>query len=284
VKKSKKKIEGFDIFLVVFLGLICIIMLYPFWYTFIGSIIPYSEYLSKTFLLFPNKIDLSAYRQIFESGDILRPLFVTAFVTIVGTFLCTFFTATAAYALSKKFPGSALIVNLIILTMVLRPGLIPQYINLKRLGLINSIWVYILPTLIIVYNFVIMRTSFAAFPKDIEESARIDGCSEYGIFFKFVIPLSKAILATVALFYAVQLWNTYSASVFYVTDNKLKTIQEYLSRIIMEDPEANTEEVKIFSETVKLANVIVSVTPILIVYPFLQKYFVKGVMIGSVKG
>lgn len=281
---GNKKNTVFDIFLYVFFVIIGIMMLYPFWYTFVGSIIPQSEYLSKIILLYPSKIDLIAYKQIFQAGDIFRHLFVTAFITVVGTFCSLFVTATAAYALSKEFPGSKLIMNLIVVTMVLIPGLIPTYINLKNLRLINSIWVYILPLLLIVYNFIIMRTAFLAFPQDIEESARIDGCSEFGIFFKIVLPLSKAILATVGLFYAVRLWNTYSESVFFVTNNNLKTIQEYLSRIIMEDPEATAENVRIFSETTKLANVIISVTPILVIYPFLQKYFVKGAMIGSIKG
>lgn len=286
-----KRVSSFDIFNYTFFVIICLIMLYPLWYTVAASFMKESEYLSKSVILFTTRPTLRAYEKIFEDGRIFTHFRVTIFVTIVGTVFSLMFTAFSAYGLSKRFFGSAFILYLAVFTMFLRPGLIPNYLNLKSLGLINNLAVYIIPYSINTFYMIILRTHFRDFPQELEESAKIDGCREIGIFFKIVLPLSKPILAAIGLFFAVQFWNTYTQSVFFITDPKKKTVQEYLQKLVSDSTDleslmmsTETEDETFNAETLRLANVVMVLTPILMVYPFLQKYFVKGLMIGAIKG
>jgi putative aldouronate transport system permease protein len=208
-------------------------------------------------------------------------------ITVFGTLYSLLFTAFSAYGLSKKFPGSRLIMILIVFTMFFSGGLIPQYVLYRNLRLINNILVYILPASVNTFNLIVMRTYFMGFVPDIEEAARIDGCSTFGIFFRIVLPLSAPILATIGLFYAVSYWNTFFPSVFFITDNNLRTLQDFLYRIVMV---TDAEDLGLYASktvsmsSVKMATTIMVILPILIVYPLLQKYFVQGATIGAVKG
>jgi ABC-type glycerol-3-phosphate transport system permease component len=287
------KKDPFQVVLILFFVVLAFSMLYPFWHTMMGSIMPYSEYLRKSFLIWTTSPTLENYQHILEQGDIFSPMRVTVFITIVGTLSSLLFTAYAAYGLSKRFPGSVLIMVLIVITMFVNPGLIPRYLVMKKLGLLNSYLVYLLPfpALCNTFNLIIMRTYFGAFSREVEESALMDGCSHFGVFFRIVLPLSKPILATIALFYAVQFWNTFFQSLFFVTDPDKQTLQHYLYAIVRDQLDQRELEAgadlggqKMYLQTLKLANVMVTVIPIIVVYPFLQKYFVKGIMIGSIKG
>lgn len=288
---NKKKVNIFTAFNYIFFIIICLITFYPLWYAIVASFMPEYEYLSTKFVLFPRNPTIGAYLKIFEDGRIFSHLKVTLFITIVGTTVSLFMTAFCAYGLSKKFFGSTIITYLTVFTMFIKPGLIPDYMTLKNLGLINNIMVYILPSMVNIFYLTIMRSNFKEFPKELEESAKIDGYNEIDIFFKIVLPLSKPILAAIGLFFAVQYWNTYMQSVFYITAPNLKTVQEYIKKLVSDVTDmqslmmaSESGDSEFSQETLRLANVVLVLVPILMVYPFLQKYFVKGLMVGAVKG
>jgi len=283
--------ESFDIVNVAVLLLICLMMAYPLWYTIVGSLMEESEFLQKRFLLYPERPTLEGYKRIFEDGTIFIHYRVTVLITILGTVFSLFVTAVGAYGLSKKFFGSKFLVYMMVFTMFIRPGLIPDYLNLKSLGLINNFFVYILPSAINTFYLVIMRNYFMDFPAELEEAARIDGSTEFNTFIRIVLPLSMPVLAAIGLFFAVQYWNTYMQSVFFITDKNLKTVQEYLQKLVTDSTNieslmssAEVEDAKFSAETLRLANIVLVLVPIVLVYPFLQKYFIRGLMIGAVKG
>lgn len=271
----------------VFFILMCVLMLYPFWHTIIGSLLRYDEYFSKTVFLWAANPTLEAYRVILGTGLITAPMINTIFITVLGTFLSLFVTAFVAYGLSKEFPGKTLIMSLIVFTMFFKGGIIPNYILYKQMGLINNRAVLILPVLINTFNLIVLKTQFSGFPAELEEAARIDGCKEYGIFLRIVLPLSVPMLITIGLFYAVSYWNTFFPSLFYITKDSLRTLQDYLYRIVKTQ---NAEDLGMYVsrtvslESVRMAAIVMVIAPIIVVYPFLQRYFVKGAMVGAIKG
>lgn len=283
-----------DLFLLVFFTTASLVTLYPFWHCLVGSLIPYHIYMQKVLMLWPDNLTFDAYAFVLKQGQIFNPLKVTVAITVVGTLANLMVTTFVAYGLSKKFPGSVLITYMVVFTMFVSAGLIPNYLLYKQLNLINSIGVYIIPCLINTFYLIIMRTYFSGFPGEVEEAAHIDGYSDFGIFFRIVLPLSKPMLAAIALFTAVDYWNTFSQSVFFITDFNKKTLQDFLYMMINDNAMngagtgmstmAGSLGKTVFAETIKLANTVISVIPILIVYPFLQKYFTSGIMIGAIKG
>lgn len=279
-----RKIHPFRVLNYLFFSCVGVLMIYPFWHTLVGSMISFHEYSKYKLLLFPRHPTFEAYQEIFAAGDIFGPLRVTMFVTVVGTAASLFMTTYTAYGLSKNFLGSKAIMTFIVLTMFINGGLIPQYVLLRELQLINTVWVYIVPALINTFFLIIMRTNFIGFSRELEEAARVDGCNEFGVFFKIVLPLSKPMLATIGLFYAVAFWNTFFASIMFVTDASKKTLYEYVYKIVSNTEGSQFTVSVAFSVATKFANIVVAVLPIILVYPFLQKYFVRGTMIGAVKG
>lgn len=290
-QKKLKGITPVDVALVIFFALLAVITLYPMWHCVVGSLMTYAEYMQKTLLIWPDELTLESYKFVFDQGKIYAPMKTTVLITIVGTVCNLVFVTWMAYGLSKKFPGSTLFTYIVVFTMFLNPGLIANYMLFRSLKLLNTLKVYILPYLINTFYLIILRTNFAGFPGELEEAARIDGASEYGTFFRIVLPLSKPILATIALFTAVDYWNTYAQSVYFVSDASKKTLQDYL-HMLLSNNSNNSAGAGIsvggmsvgFSETIKLANTVIAVLPILVVYPFLQKYFTNGFMIGALKG
>jgi putative aldouronate transport system permease protein len=289
----KKRIDVFDIINYTGFVFLCFLMIYPFWHCLAGSFMSFAEFTNTAFVLFPNRPTLSAYMAVFVSGQIFTPFLNTVVTTVINTVLSIFFTSYVAYGLSKKFPGQKLFMTLFIITMYVDAGLIPTYILFKQIHLINNYSVYIVPSLLSIWNLIIFRTSFMSFEPGLIEAAKIDGYSEFTIFLKIVLPLNMATIAALSLFTAVGSWNNLFTSLFFVTSNEKKLLQEYLYRILNETAKisgssANAavifNNVPIPKETVKLANTIVTIIPIVMVYPFLQKYFVKGVMIGAIKG
>jgi putative aldouronate transport system permease protein len=269
--------------------LLSLITIYPFWYTLVGSLVPFTEFSEKALLLIPDTITFSAYKQIFAADTIPNAYKITAFITIVGTVMNLLFTSLGAYVFSRKrLPGRTFFFMAIIFTMLFSGGLIPMYLTLQQYHLVNSVWVYIFPSLINTFYMIIMKTSFQQIPDSLEESAEIDGCTHFGILFRIYLPLSLPLLATIGLFYAVDKWNELFTALFFITDASKYTLQAVLYNMLT-SVDTTTQNVSsltsedLISEQVKLASIVVAVIPILLVYPFLQRYFIKGVLIGSIK-
>lgn len=287
--RGEKVFYAINYFLLTLLG---IAALYPFVNTVATSFSGSRAILAGEVVLFPVDFTVEAYKQITTAGRIFESMWNTVVLTLVGTALNMLFTIMCAYPLSKKyFPGKNLIVTLITITMFFGGGLIPTFILIKQLNLMDkyaALWVL---SLYSTYNMIILRTFFQELPAELEESAKIDGANDIVILFRIYLPLSKAVLATLTLFYAVGWWNSYMSPLLYISSPdktvlmlKLKQLLDQ-SRIAQDHPEEiGVVKQVIAPESFKAASIVVSTVPILCVYPFLQKYFVKGVVVGSIKG
>ena len=282
----------FTVFNYTFFTILCLLMVYPFWHVLMQSLSSTEMALKGGIFLWPKQFNLGTYKSVFKNPQIYSGYATTLFVTIIGTVLGTFLTATTAYPLSKTgLRGHKVIMLLILFTMIFNAGMIPNYLLIRNLGLYDSRWALILPLLVSAYNTVIMRSFFTSIPESLEESARIDGANDVRIFFSIILPLSKATIATIALFTAVMYWNDYMSTVLYIQSTDKWSMQMVLRNMLTNTQQAMQQagvNVRAQSDanavTIKAASIIVSTVPILIVYPFVQKYFVKGVMIGGVKG
>ncbi|WP_438347773.1 carbohydrate ABC transporter permease [Paenibacillus sp. FA6] len=282
----------FDIFNYLFLAIFALITLLPFIYIVAGSFATEAELAERDFFLFPRDISISAYQYIFSTNTIFRSMGVSIFITVVGTLTNLFFTLTMAYALSRKeLMGRNFVMNLIIFSMLFSGGMIPSYLVVKELGLINSYAAVILPGAISAFNLIVIRNFFQNLPPGLEESARIDGCTDVGVLWKIVIPLSMPIIATFGLFYAVGHWNNFFSALLYLNDHTKWPLQVMLREIVMlsqlsigDMSNIDPNFVKPPDQSVKMAVIIVGTLPILLVYPFLQKHFAKGALLGSIKG
>lgn len=281
----------FDVFNYLFLALFALCTVIPFIYILSASFATNTEVSTSLFFLIPHTFSLAAYKYIFSTDTIPISALVSIYVTVVGTIVNLFFTTTMAYALSRKqLVGRNLILNLVIFSMVFSGGMIPTYLVVKDLGLLNSFWSMMLPGAISAFDLIIVKKFFEELPNALVESASIDGCSDLGIFVRIILPLSKPVLATFALFYAVGHWNDFTSPLLYINDSSKWPLQLLLQQIVMlsqgnleNASEMASNYVPPPSQTVKMAVIVVSTVPVVLVYPFLQKYFVKGVMIGSIK-
>ena len=282
-----------DIMIGFLMLVICFVSLYPVWYTVIISFNDSSDALRGGIYWWPRKFSLESYKTVFQDTTIIRAFMVTVLRTLIGTVTSVFFTAMVGYALSKKhIMGNKFYTILGTITMFFTGGLIPSFITLKNLGLYNNFLVYIIPSLFNFYNMIIFRSFFNELPAGLEESARLDGANDLMIFIRIVIPLSAPVIATIALFNGVGHWNDYFTGVLYINDAELQPIQTYLFRIIASASASKTVVAmpagvtaqQVSSQSVRLATMVVTTFPIMCVYPFLQKYFVKGMLIGSIKG
>ncbi len=286
VGASDKIFNAVNLVIMVF---VLVVTLYPFWYVLVASFSSIDHVISSTVLLVPNGVHLDAYKQLFRNNMIPRAYFNTFFVTIAGTALSMLLSIIGAYVLSiRNLPGKTFLTFFVVFTMLFSGGMVPTYLVVSRLGLINSIWSLIIPGSISAYNMILMRNFFQNVPDGLYEAAVIDGIRPSGYLFRILLPLSTAAIATVTLFYAVSYWNDYFTSVLYVRDRELWPMQRVLREALL-TAESQTmlfddSKKSVPSETLKNAMIVVSVVPILCVYPFLQKYFVKGVMVGSMKG
>ncbi|SFL58370.1 putative aldouronate transport system permease protein [Paenibacillus sp. 1_12] len=249
------------------------------------------EILTRDFMLFPTVFTWDAYRFIFASDRITNSLAVTVLITVAGTAINLFFTSMMAYPLSRReLIGRKPIMMLILFTLLFSGGMIPTFLIVKSLGLLNSYWSLLLPGAISTFNLIILKNFFQQMPDGIEESAKIDGANDLSILIRIVLPLSLPAMATFALFYAVGHWNTFMSAILYMNDSKKWPIQVLLRSIVLlsqgglQDAESVPDYLHIPPETVKMAVITVATLPILCVYPFLQKHFAKGVLLGSVKG
>jgi ABC-type glycerol-3-phosphate transport system permease component len=243
-------------------------------------------------VLWPVEFQMDAMKSVITDANIIRSLWVTIYVTVVGTALNMLFTITTAYPLSRRdFKGRKYFMNFMIVTMVFSGGLIPGYLLIKSLGMLNTLWSIMIPGLIGAFNVIIMKTFFQNLPDELREAAIMDGCGNIRYLVQIVLPLSGAVLATISLFYAVGHWNSYFSAVLFIDNADLYTLQVKLRNILLLaqmdtslETMQNQDNLHVIEESLKSATIVFATVPILIVYPFLQKYFVKGSFLGSVKG
>ena len=279
---------AFDVVNVVVLTGIGLIALIPFVYVLAGSFATESELATRPFFLWPETFSLDAYTAILTSPAFVRSLVTTILVTAVGTAVQLVLTASMAYPLSKaNLPGGRVVLMLIVFTMVFSGGMIPTFLVVKDLGLLNTYWALILPAAINPFSLIIIKNFFQQLPKELEESAMIDGANELRTLWSVILPLSKPVLATFALFYAVGIWNDFMSPLLYLNDNSMWTLQMFLRQVTAATDlsiiEADPSQLPP-AQGIKFAVIIVATVPILLFYPFLQKHFAKGMLIGSVKG
>lgn len=279
----------FNVVNIVLLSGFALMCLIPFIHVIGSSFATPGELATSNFVLIPKEWTLSAWQYILSTPTIFRAMGVSIFVTVVGTFLSLVVTAMMAYALAKPYLLGRRSINfLVIFTMLFSGGMIPTFIVVSKLGLLDSLWSLILPVTVNAFNLVIMRNFFQGIPDSLEEAARIDGCSEIGVFLRVVLPLSMASIATIGLFYAVTYWNTYMGAVLYINDSSKWPIQVLLRQVVIVSSGMNADATVVDvvppAQSVKMAVIAVATLPMLAVYPFVQRYFVKGAMIGSVKG
>ncbi|SEM94065.1 carbohydrate ABC transporter permease [Lihuaxuella thermophila] len=279
-----------DILNAAVLAVIAFTMLFPFIYIFAVSFSSLSAFSQSDLILWPEKWVTDAYEYILESEAFIRSLYVTAFVTVAGTFVNLTVTSMMAYALSRPITGGRMFQFMVLFTFLFTPGMIPTYLIVKATGLIDSVWSLILPAAVNSFNLIVMRQFFLNIPNELNEAAVIDGANDLQIFFRIILPLSKPALAAFGLFYAVSHWNNYFAGLLYLNDPAKWPIQVVLRQIVVVgEPTATLGGQHLLEnppppETVQMAAILLATLPILIIYPFLQKHFAKGVMLGSIKG
>jgi putative aldouronate transport system permease protein len=286
----------FDAVNVVFMFLVMFMTLYPFWYALIGSLSDGFDFMKGGVYILPRVPTLFNFRVLFETEAISHALLVSVLRSLAGTVTQVGFTAIFAYAFSRKgLIGKRFYAGLGLFTMIFSGGLIPTYVLYKQLGLLNNFLVYIIPNLLSFWNVMIFSSFFREIPSSLLESARIDGAGEYRAFFSLIVPLSTPVIAAITLFVAVSSWNAYYDAMIFTTSARLAPMQLVLMRIIRYTEEASRmandasadfrmDQMQTSSVTIQLAAMMVAAAPIMVIYPFLQKYFVKGVMIGSLKG
>jgi len=274
----------------IILFLIAATIILPFAYVLVVSFTDPSAYVSGTFYIWPKKWSFKAYRLILSGKGFINALKSTLYITLVGTPLNVLFNAGLGYMLSKPVPGKKFINKAVMFTMLFGAGMVPNYMNIANLGLINSWWACILPATCGAWTVMVMKSFFEALPKELEEAATIDGCGQLRIFGIIVLPLSKAMLATFTLFALVSYWNTYFSAIMYLTSSVKAPLQVYVQKIVLSSTIsdvvdlANELSSEVPQEIMRMAAVTVVVFPVLCIYPFLQKYFASGVMVGAVKG
>ena len=279
----------FNLFNLIFMIFVIICTLYPFWYVIVCSFSSISHVTTSTVLLWPDGIHLESYQQVFRNDLIPVAYGNTLFVTIIGTAVSMFLTILAAFVLSRsELPGNRLMTVFVVFTMLFHAGLVPFYLQVRDLGLLNTRWSLIWPFAISTYNMVILRNYFKSIPKDLYEAAELDGCTYIGYLLKILLPLSSAAIATITLFYTVGYWNAYFYSILFITDRSRFPIQAILRQILMSSEFSQMMYddgiQNLPSEMLKCAMIVITALPIICVYPFLQRYFVKGIMVGSLKG
>ena len=283
--RREKTTVGYVVLLAI-LTIICFSMLYPFVNLLFQSVASPSDIIaSNGFMLYPKSFQTDAYEYLMRYPYLSQSYANTIFITIVGVALAMVMTILGAYVLSRRdLPGRQYLTTFVVITMFVNGGLIPTYLNLRDMGLLNSLWSLILPMMIATWNMLLMRNFFMAIPQDLTEAARIDGAGEGTLVIKIILPLSMPIIATVALFYGVGRWNEYTNVIIYNTRPELQTLQVII-RNMYEAAQMDMEEAVMPPlQAIRAATVIFSTVPILCVYPFLQKYFAQGLMVGSVKG
>ncbi len=283
----------FDFFNHIILFVICLLMVYPFWYVLAASVTnPEVVATARGALLWPVGWNFGAYKRVFENPIILTSYLNTLIYVVGGTSINLLLTSFAAYALSRRHLwGRFLITKLIVFTMFFSGGLIPVYLMVKWIGLLNSRWALLLSHGIITFNFIIMRTGFATMPDSLEESAKLDGANDFSILFRIYLPVALPIVAVMLLFYGVYHWNSWFWAMVYLRDRGLYPLQLILREILIASDMSSmisvadmVDDEEPIGLTIQYAAIIITMAPITVLYPFLQRYFVRGLLIGSIKG
>ena len=288
----RKKISPFSIFNYSFFVIVALLMVFPLWNVIVISLTDYQDYVANPLMLFPQEITMEAYDYIFANDDLLTSLKVTVIVTITGTFGSMLCSVAGAYALSKKkMPGRNLFLTLILVTMFFNGGIVPNFLLIKDIGLYDTIGAMVFPTMINTWYLIIMKNYFTGLPEALEESARIDGANDITILLRIILPISMPIIATFTLFYRVDRWNEWWNAMMYINDTRKYPLQLLLRNLIVKNfssasmatAYAQDSAQFVAKENIKMATAVVAIVPITVVYPFLQKYFAKGVMVGAIK-
>lgn len=281
----------------LFLLFLAFVTFYPFWNALVISFNTGADTMNGGVTFWPREFTLDNYQVVFQDKRLMNAFLISILRTVVGTVLSIFFTSMLAYGLSKKeLIGRQKIMFFFIATMFFSGGLIPTFLVVRSLGLMDTFWVMIIPSLISVWNMIIFRTFFQQMPKGLEESAKIDGCSNWGIFFKIILPLSGPVIATLSLFTAIGHWNDWFLPSIYINSESLIPMQTFLQRVLNSNTVSSqlsqmdagsaarmAQMSTVTSRSLSMAIMMVATLPIIMVYPFVQKYFVKGVLIGSLK-
>lgn len=295
VKRSPGE-QAMQVLIYIIIIVICLLILLPCLNVLALSFNDGADAAKGGVYFLPRKFTLSNYKEVFQDGSIMRGYAYTIARVVIGTSLSLFVTALTAYALKdKRLPGGKLITMLITFTMLFGGGMIPTYIQYKNLHLLNSFWVYVIPGMIGVTYLLMMRTFFEGIPDSLEESAKLDGCGYFGILFRIILPLSKPVIAVVGLYTAVNHWNDWFAGAFYMTSSDKWPVQTVMQQMLARAMSAQQEITSVSqaiaqnagnvtSDSLKMAAVVITTVPILCIYPFVQKYFAQGAMIGAVKG
>jgi putative aldouronate transport system permease protein len=288
VSASDKVIDSFIILLVTVASFVCLV---PILHLVAVSLSSNAAILSNKVTVFPVEWSTMAYQSVFKDAKMVSSLFFTILLVAVFTVVCMIMTICAAYPLTKKkLKGRDFFLIIIVFTMFFSGGLIPEYLLVKSLKLTNTLWALVLPGMINAFYLIILKSFFASIPEELEESARIDGSSHFGTLFRIVLPLSLPVLATLSLFYAVGRWNGFMDALFYITNQDLYPIQLKLYQLVISNQMSDataTEGMNAMApipESLKAASIMFATIPILLVYPWLQRYFISGIMIGAVKG
>jgi putative aldouronate transport system permease protein len=285
-----KKVLSFKLLLYLAMSMVILITLLPFIYVLINSLKGYTAYLEHKIFLTPADLTLSAYKSIFTTNNALTAIINSIKYTLVGTSLSVFLTILTAYPLSKSdFFGGKTIMFLIVFTLLFAVGIVPLYLLVNNLNMVNKFWSVIIPFLVNPWNLILTKTFFENIPESIEQAAYIDGCNDIKVLFNIIIPISMPIIATISLYYSVAYWNSYFWPMVFLNSKKLYPIQIILRDIVIQGAMAGemasaSDGDVLMSESIKFAVIIVATLPIVMVYPFLQKYFVKGILVGSIKG
>lgn len=291
----RAKLKGIGLFEVcntlLMLG-VCFLTLYPMWFVFINSLNAPAQALLGTVNWFPKEWSLASYSVVFNDKTLMNGFLITTLRTGIGSTVHVLFTAIVAYGISKThLIGRKIYMKISLITMLFSGGLIPTFILMTKLGLYNNFWVFVIPGMYSFFNMVIFMSFFRTIPDSLEESAKVDGASDYGVLFRIVLPNSKAVIATIFLFSAVYHWNDYYQGIIYIRSQEIMPMQTILYKIIAENSMSFMQQqamaqfgARLPGNSIKFASMMVATLPILMVYPFIQRYLVKGVMIGAIKG
>ncbi|MGF9912517.1 carbohydrate ABC transporter permease [Paenibacillus ehimensis] len=276
----------------VFMLVICFVTLYPIWYVLVNSLNDGNDAMRGGIYWWPRVFSFDSYLAVFANDGIMLAMGVTVAKTVVGTVVHVLFTAMVAYAFSRKeLIGRRAYMMLGTVTLFFSGGLIPSYLLIRDLGLLDSFWVYIIPAMFSFFDLIVFQAFFRQIPDGLEEAAKLDGANDFKIFRSVILPVSMPVVATIALFHGVYQWNDYFTGMIYINQSELQPIQTYLYRVVAQSSSnqmmaATSGNIakSVSSQSIKLATMVITSLPIVIIYPFLQKYFVKGFMIGSIKG
>lgn len=285
VKGTEDKI--FNAVVYTILVLVGLAVLFPLFFVLSVSVTPMAEVLKNGgYIIFPKNVTFAAYRELLGDRAIPRAFLVTVFITVVGTIVNMALTLLMAYPLSRKtLPGRGFFLLFILITMLFNGGLIPLYLTVKATGLLNTVWAMIIPGAIGTFNVLIMKSFFENIPEELLESARMDGAKELRIMMQLVMPLSIPVMLTIGLFYTVGHWNSFFSAIMFITNPELNPIQVILRNILTEPSNSvDRLDVPVPTEAMQMAAVVVACLPVIVVYPFIQKHFTKGMIIGSIKG